>query len=107
MGTKIMSWDDKDWLTRHAILYDNTTSKARWGNKKQKEKIMGKMAELDAILQLGDKELLEEFFLKRGFSRYAANKARDEFTKAYEELQNYQKKEKSDGKKDTKTKNIK
>ena len=68
---------------------------------------MGKMGELDAILQLGDKELLEEFFLKRGFSRYAANKARDEFTKAYEELQNYQKKEKSDGKKDTKTTNIK
>ena len=100
--------DDKDWLTRHAIEYDNTTSKARWGNKQQKEKIMGKMAELDYILQLGDKELLEEFFLNRGFNKYSANKAKDEFTKAYEELQNYQKKEKSDGKKqDTKTKNIK
>ena len=74
----------------------------------KKEKIMGKMAELDYILQLGDKELLEEFFLNRGFSKYSANKAKDEFTKAYEELQNYQKKEKSDGKKqDTKTKNLK
>ena len=74
----------------------------------KKEKIMGKMAELDYILQLGDKELLEEFFLNRGFSKYSANKAKDEFTKAYEELQNYKKKEKSDGKKqDTKTKNLK
>tara|TARA_Y100000034_G_scaffold115293_1_gene152309 strand:+ start:1426 stop:1797 length:372 start_codon:yes stop_codon:yes gene_type:complete len=73
----------------------------------KKEKIMGKMAELDYILQLGDKELLEEFFLNRGFSKYSANKAKDEFTKAYEELQNYQKKEKPDGKKDTKTTNIK
>jgi len=99
---------DIGWLDRHAIEYDNTTSKARWGNKQQKEKIMGRMAELDYILQLGDKELLEEFFLNRGFSKYSANKAKDEFTKAYEELQNYQKKEKSDGKKqDTKTKNLK
>ena len=73
----------------------------------KKEKVMGKMAELDYLLQLGDKELLEEFFLKRGFSKYSANKAKDEFTKAYEELQNYQKEEKSDGKKDTETKNIK
>ena len=82
-----------------------TTNEARETLKK--EKIMGKMAELDYILQLGDKELLEEFFLNRGFSKYSANKAKDEFTKAYEELQNYQKKEKPDGKKDTKTKNIK
>ena len=73
----------------------------------KKEKIMGKMAELDYLLQTGDKELLEEFFIERGFSKYSANKAKDEFTKAYEELQNYQKKEKSDGKRDTKTKNIK
>ena len=73
----------------------------------KKEKIMGKMAELDYLLQTGDKELLEEFFIERGFSKYSANKAKDEFTKAYEELQNYQKEEKSDGKKDTETKNIK
>ena len=73
----------------------------------KKEKIMGKMAELDYLLQTGDKELLEEFFIERGFSKYSANKAKDEFTKAYEELQNYQKEEKSDGKRDTKTKNIK
>ena len=72
-----------------------------------KVKIMGKMAELEYLLQTGDKELLEEFFIERGFSKYSANKAKDEFTKAYEELQNYQKKEKSDGKRDTKTKNIK
>ena len=48
---------------------------------------MGKMSELDYLLQIGDKEVLEEFFIKRNFSRYSANVAVKEFSKAYKEIQ--------------------
>ena len=33
----------------------------------KKEQKMGKMSELDYLLQIGDKEVLEEFFIKRNF----------------------------------------
>tara|TARA_R100000781_G_C3980763_1_gene93464 strand:+ start:125 stop:325 length:201 start_codon:yes stop_codon:yes gene_type:complete len=52
---------------------------------------MGKMSELDYLLQIGDKEVLEEFFIKRNFSKYSANVAVKEFSKAYKEIQEKEK----------------
>ena len=49
---------------------------------------MGKMNELFRLLEKGDKEELELFFLDKGFSRYSANKAITEFSKAYYEINN-------------------
>jgi len=62
------------------------------------------MSELEFILKTGDEELLEEFFLESGFTKYSSNIAKNEFTKAYQQMI---KEKKNVKKKNTKTKNIK
>ena len=42
-------------------------------------------------MKIGDKEVLEEFFIKRNFSKYSANVAVKEFSKAYKEIQEKEK----------------
>ena len=65
---------------------------------------MGKMNELFRLLEKGDKEELELFFLDKGFSRYSAKKAITEFSKAFYEINN---KGQDDEKNYTKTTNLK
>jgi len=49
---------------------------------------MGKLKELESLLEQGNKDELEKFFLDKGFSRYSSNKAITEFKKAYNEINN-------------------
>lgn len=49
---------------------------------------MGKMNEIFRLLEEGDKEALEDFFLDKGFKGSAATIAVREFEKAYSELNN-------------------
>ena len=49
---------------------------------------MGKMNELFRLLQEGNKEELEDFFLDKGFKGRSANIAVREFEKAYSEINN-------------------
>ena len=66
---------------------------------------MGKMNEIFRLLQEGDKEALEDFFLDRGFKGRTVNIAVREFEKAYDELNNTKKGEDND-RLNTKTSNI-
>ena len=65
---------------------------------------MGKLKELESLLEQGNKYELEKFFLDKGFSRYSSNKAITEFKKAYNEINN---KGQDDEQNYTKTSNIK
>lgn len=65
---------------------------------------MGKLKELESLLEQGNKDELEKFFLDKGFSRYSSNIAITEFKKAYNEINN---KGQNDEQNYTKTSNIK